>query len=144
MNRNEFNWKKVQEKVEGVLGEGFLDEINQLIPKNGPALDMYEEENSVTVILELPGLPKEKESVSLLIEGYKLTVDGVVPCPYVNQNMAKSERFFGRFSRKVTLPFNSKLNEIKATYKNGLLTIHVPKDNKKTNEPIPVSFDDME
>ncbi len=45
----------------------------------------------------------------------------------MEENYCRLERFFGKFERSVPLPIPVESNKVKATYRNGLLEIHLPK-----------------
>lgn len=104
-----------------------------------PALDVYDEKDNFVVHLELPGLKKEDIDISLR-EGV-LTVSG----ERKQENESKegetfrSERYFGRFQRSVTLPSLVDANKVAASYKDGVLTITLPKAEEAKPRQIEVS-----
>lgn len=51
-----FDWKGMPEKAQQILGEDFWYEINKMMPKQVPPIDIYKTEQQVVVILEVPGL----------------------------------------------------------------------------------------
>lgn len=58
-----------------------------------------------------------------------LTISGELTQPQVadNTKVVVQERYFGKFSRSVTLPQNVDANKIEATYENGVLHLTLPK-----------------
>ncbi|HHW06290.1 MAG TPA: Hsp20/alpha crystallin family protein, partial [Clostridia bacterium] len=50
------------------------------------------------------------------------------------------ERYMGQFRRTVTLPTTVKEDEIKATYRNGILEIRMPKENPGRRKTIDIEF----
>ncbi|MGV3774143.1 MAG: Hsp20/alpha crystallin family protein [Verrucomicrobiales bacterium] len=92
-----------------------------------PALDIYEDKEALLVTAEIPGMKKEDISISLH-EGV-LTVAGERKNEksYEGSQTSRSERFFGRFQRSISLPKKVDSDHVKATYKDGILTIHLPK-----------------
>ncbi|HYG33270.1 MAG TPA: Hsp20/alpha crystallin family protein [Clostridia bacterium] len=92
-----------------------------------PALDVYENNDRITVRAELPGMKKEDISVSL--EENTLTISGERKREEERKEgeVFRSERYFGRFQRIVTLSQPVDVNQIQANYKDGVLTINLPK-----------------
>jgi HSP20 family protein len=92
-----------------------------------PAIDLYEDKDSLTFRCELPGMKKEEIDISLH-EGV-LTVSGErkLEAKLTNAETHRSERFAGRFQRSVTLPVSVDAEKIKATYKDGILSVTMPK-----------------
>ncbi len=90
-----------------------------------PAVDILEKEGSLILMVSLPGL-NEKE-IELKMEGQVLTIRGerrsLEPEGY---SYHQSESRIGAFSRSFTMPDTTDLNNIKADYKNGVLSITVP------------------
>jgi HSP20 family protein len=92
-----------------------------------PAIDLYEDKDNLTFRCELPGMKKEEIDISLH-EGV-LTVSGErkLEAKVTNAETHRSERFAGRFQRSVTLPVSVDAEKIKATYKDGILSVTMPK-----------------
>ena len=92
-----------------------------------PALDVHDEKDNFLVKVELPGLKKEDLNLSLH-EGV-LTISGERKQERDQKNGGtfRSERYFGRFQRSVTLPAQVDATKVKATYKDGVLTVELPK-----------------
>jgi len=104
-----------------------------------PAVDVYEDKDNVTVKAELPGLKKEDIDISLH-EGV-LTISGERKDEdrHEGAEQYRSERFLGRFQRMVTLPTPVAADRVKATYKDGILYITLPKAEEAKPKHIEVS-----
>lgn len=92
-----------------------------------PAVDLYEDKDNLTVRIEVPGMTKESIDISLH-EGV-LTVSGErkeVERPEASEAY-RSERFYGRFQRTIELPKPVESDRVAANYKDGILTITLPK-----------------
>jgi len=142
MNNRDFDFGGMQEKLQRVLGEDFLIEINKFIPKKGPNIDMFETDDYVLVIVELPGLSPDNHNINIHIEGYKLLIVGEVPYSYPVKNLIKSERFFGSFNREIILPYSIQPKGIRAVYKRGLVIISIPKKEKNEAENVQIDFEE--
>ncbi len=117
------------------LGRLFEDWLGVDIPEANmsgtatirPAMDLMEHEDGVTLHMELPGLSKEE--VDLTLENGVLTIRGdkTLNRDKNNKKYHCMERTFGSFHRAVKLPTGVQAEKAEATFKDGVLTIHVPK-----------------
>jgi HSP20 family protein len=92
-----------------------------------PALDVEEDEDAFTLHVELPGVEPDEVEVSL--EENVLTIAGErrFYADRSGDGFRRVERQFGRFHRAVRLPDRVDGERVEATYRDGLLTIAVPK-----------------
>ena len=92
-----------------------------------PALDVYDEKDSLLVKVELPGM--KKEDIEINLQNGILTVSGERKHEFEKKEgeTFRSERYFGKFQRSVTLPLQVNAEAVKASYKDGVLSIHLPK-----------------
>jgi HSP20 family protein len=102
-----------------------------------PALDVYQEKDEFTVVAELPGL--RKEEIELSLNDGILTISGERKQEKKNEQTYRTERFYGRFHRSVTLPASVDGNKIKATYQDGVLKVVLPKAEEAKPKQIKVS-----
>ena len=104
-----------------------------------PALDVHADKDRYFVSLELPGLKKEDIKISLH-EGV-LTVSGERKDErtFKDGEVFRSERFFGKFERSVKLLATVDSGKIVANYKDGILTIELPKAEESNPKEIAVS-----
>src|SRR4051812_24309879 len=112
----------------------------QLLNGWSPALDLYQNNDNVVALLEVPGMRKEDIEISLhdgtlTIAGErKMESDGA-------QNMERSERFVGKFRRSITLPSRIDAGKVSASYRDGILTVTLPKAEEAKPKQIQVSVD---
>ena len=91
-----------------------------------PPLELVDTGDSVVITAQLPGVSKEE--VELTVLGDTLTIVGEKKLPAENgATYIRHERPHGRFRRLVDLPYSVAPDEIKASYKDGILTITLPK-----------------
>lgn len=104
-----------------------------------PSVDVSEAENTYEVKAEIPGLKKEEINIS--VEENVLTLSGEKKQEKESKdkNYHRIERAYGRFHRSFRLPNEVKADEIKAKYKNGVLTIEIPKTETVKPKEIAVS-----
>ena len=104
-----------------------------------PALDVYDDKDTFVVTLEAPELKKEGFEISW--HDGTLTVAGErkEDKPEDGRSYFRRERFLGRFSRSVALPADVQADKITATYKDGVLTITLPKAEQAKPKHIEVN-----
>jgi len=128
------DWKPLREMDE------IASEINELLMATPlsiinryatPRTDVYQTEKEVIVKSEVPGLSKEDmevliENTYIRLSGHKKRNAGS------NEEICRSERFFGSFSRIIPLPSEVQPDKAVAQYKDGILTIVMPKSENKS------------
>ena len=104
-----------------------------------PAVDLYEDRDSLVVKAELPGM--KKEEINLSFQDGVLTVSGERKHEREGQEgeTFRSERYFGKFQRSVSLPASVDASKIGATYKDGVLMIELPKAEEAKPKQIQVN-----
>jgi HSP20 family protein len=104
-----------------------------------PALDVYDEKDSLVVKAELPGL--KKEDIDINLHNGVLTISGERKRETEKKEgqTFRSERYFGRFQRSVTLPAAVNVKDVKASYKDGILSIELPKAEEAKPKQIAVN-----
>lgn len=94
-----------------------------------PALDLEEKDNAYLVIVDLPGL--EKDKININVRSQVLTIQGIRQTSSKStddqQGFYSQERSYGSFARSITLPGPVDESAVKAQYDNGVLTITLPK-----------------
>jgi HSP20 family protein len=101
-----------------------------------PLVDVTEGEDAVTVKAEVPGVdPKE---IAVTLEGDLLTLKGEKEHEEPDERRHRTERGWGMFVRAVRLPAPVDAGKVTATFKNGVVTIALPKAAGARGTPIPV------
>lgn len=119
------------------------DELNQLFEAPlrawAPALDVSENKDSFVIRTELPGLRREDIDVSLQ-EGV-VTISGERKAEEVKEGVAVhlQERYHGKFQRALTLPSPVAADQVKAQYKDGVLTVTLPKVEEAKPKQVTIS-----
>jgi HSP20 family protein len=105
---------------------GFFDDSVTTLAYH-PAIDMYEDDESVRVKLDLPGMSKDEINISF--DGHILSITG----RREEKDEKKSgsywsrERFTGEFHRYVHIPSDVDSEKLKANFKDGVLEVILPK-----------------
>lgn len=107
-----------------------------------PRIDVHESENEVVATCDIPGLEK-KDDVNIDIDGNNvLNISGMIHRSHEmkEEQMHRCERYTGRFHRSVTLPTSVSGEGVRASYRNGVLEIHMPKMKNENKKRIDVEF----
>ena len=104
-----------------------------------PAIDLYEDKENLFVKVELPGLKKDEIEVSMHDGTLSISGERKSATEDSSRQTFRSERFFGRFHRTVALPKPVAVDKIKAAYKDGILTVTLPKTEEAKPKQIEVS-----
>jgi len=110
---------------------------SQLLSGWTPALDVFEDKDNVIVKAELPGMKKEEIEVSLHDGTLSISGERKNESKFEDAEIYRAERFVGRFQRSVSLPTSVASDKVSAQYKDGILTITLP----KTEEAKPKQID---
>jgi HSP20 family protein len=103
-----------------------------------PAVDIAEHDDEYLVKVELPGV--NKDEVKLTLENNILTIRGEKKQEKETkkENYHRVERSYGSFQRSFTLPAAVKADKIDASYKDGILTVSLPKAEEAKPKQIEV------
>jgi HSP20 family protein len=105
-----------------------------------PSVDLFESNEALTLVLDLPGVSRETLDVQLT--GDELTVRGErKPMVPENSTCAHSERLFGQFQRTFKIGVPVQADAVDATYREGVLTVQVPKAQSVKPRKIEVKTD---
>jgi HSP20 family protein len=103
-----------------------------------PKLDVAETKDAFVVKAEIPGIdPKE---IALTLDGETLTIKGVKTHEKEEKDETyfRIERTYGGFARTIPLPAPVEAGKVTATFKNGLLTVKLPKGPEAKGTFIPI------
>ena len=122
------NFNALQDQVNKLFENSFHGQgENAAITSWAPSVDIYETENELVLKADLPGV-SEKE-IDIRVENDMLTVRGErkFETEVKEDNYLRVERTYGSFSRSFALPNTVNTEAINAEYKNGVLTVQLPK-----------------
>ena len=105
-------------------------------------VDVHETDTEVVATCDIPGLEK-KEDIQINVAHNMLTISGFMnKATEVNgENTFRQERYAGSFHRAISLPSPVSQNGVKATYRNGVLEVRMPKTTQVIEHKIDVEFD---
>lgn len=104
-----------------------------------PTLDVHEDKDKFTVNLELPGL--KREDINVHLEDGCLVISGERKSETVSEDteVHRQERYYGKFARALTLPTAVSADKVKAAYKDGILSVTLPKAEEAKPKQIDVA-----
>jgi HSP20 family protein len=105
---------------------------------SGPCMDISETEDIVVIRVELPGVDPDDVRISVTDRTLSLSGEKKVKKVMRGEQFYRVERRFGSFSRKIDLPCSVEVEEIKATYENGVLMIVMPKCKARNGSRVQV------
>jgi len=93
-----------------------------------PNVEVSDGEKEIRVTAEVPGL--EDKDIEVLLEDGVLTMKGEKRSETEDKDRQFSERFYGRFERRIPLGYEVEDDKVSADFKNGVLTVTLPKTEK--------------
>ena len=105
-------------------------------------VDVYETDTEVVATCDIPGLEK-KEDIQINVTHNMLSISGFTnkATEVTGENIFRQERYAGRFHRAISLPSPVSQNGVKATYRNGVLEVRMPKTMQIIEHKIDMEFD---
>ncbi|HXY86024.1 MAG TPA: Hsp20/alpha crystallin family protein [Gaiellaceae bacterium] len=104
-----------------------------------PSADVWETENEIVYAFDLPGIPEDEISVELDDGALTVTAERTREEKGEDGRYYRFERRFGSFTRTIGLPQGVGDDDIKATYDNGVLEVHVAKPEQPQPRKIEIS-----
>ena len=104
-----------------------------------PPVDIYEDEHTITLKLEVPGI--DEKDIDVRVEGNTLTVHGErkIEKEEKEENFRRVERQYGSFTRSFTLPSSVDPAQVSANYDKGVLKINLAKKAEAKPKQIKVN-----
>ncbi|HEY9840595.1 MAG: Hsp20/alpha crystallin family protein [Candidatus Sericytochromatia bacterium] len=130
-----WNWTTAFEDIESLRRE--MDQLRERTQRyytgstsNYPLVNLYNQEDKVLVVAEVPGVSKQDLEISFLDGALKLS--GERKAPELGDKLAqlREERGFGRFEKSIRIPLEVNADEIRAQLNDGVLQIELPKSER--------------
>ncbi|MBW2078784.1 MAG: Hsp20/alpha crystallin family protein [Deltaproteobacteria bacterium] len=109
------------------------------IARNIPAIDLFESGENLIIRAEIPGINPEDLDISVTED--RMHIKGEMKQESVDESDTyhRVERRYGSFSRDIQLPCRVMKEEVEATYKEGILTIVMPKCKPEPARPFKIT-----
>ncbi len=133
------NLRRLNHIFDQAFGTGFSDDAPALASAWVPPCDIFEDNDALKIVLEVPGVASE--DVKLSLENNTLTVRGEKKqvAEETTEKVHRYERSYGVFERSFSLPNSIDAERIEAAYDQGVLTIRLPKAERARPREIPVT-----
>lgn len=114
-------------RLNRLLGDAPHEDQSDFLGTWSPAVDIFDKAGEVVIHAELPGM--KKEDIDVRVENNVLTIRGKKEQrdEVTEEGYFRSERHYGAFSRSFSLPTTVEPSKIAAQYKDGVLTLSIPK-----------------
>lgn len=96
-----------------------------------PEIDLIEADEEYTVSADLPGV--EDKDIEILLSDGSLILRGEKKCEHQDRHRQVGERYYGRFERRMPLPDGIDEDKVKASFRNGVLNVRLPKSGDALN-----------
>ncbi|MCX7846900.1 MAG: Hsp20/alpha crystallin family protein [bacterium] len=105
----------------------FAGTVDSLRTPRFPAVNLRQNNEAVILEAEVPGV--DPAQINVTVQRDTVTISGSRPAPQTAEDdvIHRQERFSGEFTRTFELPCRVDENAVKATYKNGVLTVTMPR-----------------
>jgi HSP20 family protein len=142
LSRRDFS--ALQDRMNRIFRESYSPEGPEeaLTTSNfAPPVDVYEDEHSITLKIEVPGIDEKEIDVS--VENNTLTVRGQrsFEKDEKEENFQRLERMYGSFTRSFTLPNTVDLEQVTAQYDKGMLKVRLAKRAEAKPKQIKVNIE---
>jgi len=129
------------DRIRSGIDQVFADAFFRNWPAAGqgafPAVDLFDTENSLVALVNLPGV--KSEDVEVTTNNDTLTISGETKVELEEGDVLWQERGGGKFYRSFKLPVPIKADDVKASFKGGVLRIEMPKTDERKSRTIKVS-----
>ena len=122
-----FGLRGLQDEMNRMFSDFFEESSEKGVATITPAIDLVDGKDKVTVNVEVPGMNKDDVDISLKDDLLTIRGEKKEEKEEKEENRYYVERTYGSFLRTITLPSRVKADEVKATYKDGVLKIELPK-----------------
>jgi HSP20 family protein len=103
-----------------------------------PSVDVFENGDRFDIVAELPGLGKDDVQIELKENVLTLRGERKFEDEYKDQQVHRMERSYGAFVRSFSLPTQVEATKVEAKFKDGVLTVSVPKAAAAKPRLIPI------
>lgn len=131
-------WQREWQRL--LAGPRLLERGDGAAPATYPAMNLWEDAETIYLEVELPGLGLD--DLAIFVTGdSQLTIQGERKAPVVEQgSWHRQERGYGKFGRTIDLPTTVDAERVDAEFQHGVLVVRLPKREEVKARRIPVKF----
>lgn len=139
------NVTALQNRINRMFDEAFSrsGDLEEGVSKGSwkPPVDIYEIEDGILVKVELPGVSKDNVAVEVKENVLSIRGERRDDADIAEERYYRKERFFGSFFRSFNMPDQIPPDTIKATFKDGILEIKLPKPAVQQQKQVRVNIE---
>ena len=135
-------WRRLNRLFDEALGNWTVwpSENGTITSAWVPPVDITEDKENLRVVVELPGVSPKDVKISLENNVLSIRGEKKQESEQNTERMHRYERAYGTFVRSFTLPDDANAGQVKAEFKEGVLTVHVPKSEHAKPKHIEVKI----
>lgn len=139
------NWLSLRDEMDRFFDDFFGSDLDRFPAgfetKWMPSADLLETDNELVAKVELPGM--DKKDINISVQDNVLMIRGTKTQEKEdkNENYHRIERSFGSFQKSLNLPVPVDVKKVKASYKNGVLKVTLPKVPEAKAKEIPITVE---
>jgi len=107
-----------------------------------PSVDIFEEKDDVVLKTELPGMTKDDIEINLTDDMITLSGEKKHEEKIEEKNFYRHERSYGSFKRSFNLPAEVQSDKAKASFKNGVLEVRIPKTEEAKKKAVKIKIEE--
>ena len=135
-------WTNLRDELDSLFEMPFWSNFgrqSQLFSGWSPALDLYQNNDNMVARVELPGMRKEDIEISLQDGTLTIRGDRKFEKEENGKKYHRVERAYGSFGRSFSLPDDASPAKVTADFKDGVLKVHLAKNEKARPQQVEVS-----
>ena len=130
-NTNDYRPTSFRNFVDRFFNDEF---VGGTVPSFSPKVDIAETDNEFEIQLHVPGMKKDEFNIDLDNDQITISGERKFDNEKNERNFHSVESYFGRFTRTFSLPEVVNREKVNANYLDGILTVSLPKDEKKVTK----------
>ena len=107
-----------------------------------PSVEIADTDKELRITAEVPGL--EEKDIEVLLDDGVLSLRGEKKSESEDKDRQFSERFYGRFERRIAVGPDVEPDQVKASFKNGVLIVTLPKTERARSKTRRIAIDTMQ
>jgi len=130
--------KRVQDKMNQLIEDFMAEAPVRFSDVMKPLADVKETDEEVIVAMDLPGMDKGDVEITVTEDALEVKAERKTEKEEKEEEFYKKERTFARFERSLKLPAEVKAEDAKASLKDGVLEVHLPKVEVTTRKKVTI------
>jgi HSP20 family protein len=119
--------RRVQDKMNQLIEDFMAEPPVRFSDVMAPLADVKETDEEVVVTMDLPGMDKGDVEITVTEDTLEVKAERKAEKEETKEEFYRKERTFARFERSLSLPAEVKADDAKASLKDGVLEVHLPK-----------------